>query len=974
MESAEQTRPAPRLAAPDFVGRAHEMKLLAQALTGEPAAVLIEGEAGVGKSRLIREYLATAPLRTLVASCPPYREPSTLAPIVDVLRQSRDTISTLPLTGLAGALRPLFPEWAADLPPAPEQLDDARASRHRLYRALSELIHTLGVDALVVEDVHWADDATLEFLLFLVSRQHAQPVSIVVTHRPEEVTDGSLVRRLSAHLPAGTTHLRITLTPLDQDNTAGMISSMLGGESVTDAFAAYMHAHTDGIPLAVEESMRLLGDRAHVIRRRGAWFRRSLAELQVPPTVRDTTLERTHRLSSTAQRVLFAVAVLGAADHALVSKVADVDADEVREGLVDGFDHGLLAEPERGRVTFRHALMGRAVYEAIPEPNRRHLHQAAGRALECAHPQPLAQLAHHFREAGETTQWATYAERTAERATASGDHTTAVAALHDLLSALDLPAQTRARVARMVGTAALARSDAVDDLHHRVVQTLREVLDFPGLSPRERAEIRNPLGRLLIVQGDAEAALHELEQAVEHLDHDPVGAARAMTYLGWAFAGPWPASTHRRWLRRAADVSTGVRSPIDRMSLDGDRAAALLMLGDESAWQLVAGLPTAADTATGRRKVARINANVGKGALLWGRYAEATHHLTTALTLAESEQVARLRVSIEVARADLDWFTGRWDGLAERVAELAETDRERTLVYLATVRLAARLDAATGDQQTAEEKFRLVLEEAGRLGAFDDTMEPSASLARQLLREGRVGEALEVTEQPIGMISTKGTWVWATSLAPARVEALLAAARSDDAARLVSSFARGLRSRRAPAPRAALAVCRALVIAAHGDHARAAAAFGRAARAWDALPHPYDALLTRERQASAWLTAGRQEHALGLLSEVRAGLERLGAVGDAERVAGLLRDRGARQSRWRGGRRGYGEQLSPREIEVVRLVVAGKTNREIAQQLSKSPRTVEGQVHSAMAKLDASSRTTLAVAAVKAGVVPEAED
>ncbi|HEX6335544.1 MAG TPA: LuxR C-terminal-related transcriptional regulator, partial [Jiangellaceae bacterium] len=72
--------------------------------------------------------------------------------------------------------------------------------------------------------------------------------------------------------------------------------------------------------------------------------------------------------------------------------------------------------------------------------------------------------------------------------------------------------------------------------------------------------------------------------------------------------------------------------------------------------------------------------------------------------------------------------------------------------------------------------------------------------------------------------------------------------------------------------------------------------------------------------------------------------------------------------------RGYGEQLSPREIEVVQLVVAGKTNRQIARRLSKSPRTVEGQIRSAMRKLDASSRTTLAIAAIKAGVVLGVED
>lgn len=972
--TAERANPVPWLSAPRFIGRAHELELLTRALADRPAAVLVEGEAGVGKSRLIREYLKTTGRRTLVATCPPYREPSTLAPIVNVLQHSRDTIAGLPLTGLAGALRPLFPEWAADLPPAPEPLDDPRASRHRLFRAMAALIDTLDADALVVEDIHWADEATLEFLLFLTSRPQSQPVGIVVTYRPEEVIDNSPVRRLAARLPAGPARVRITLQPLGPADTAGFISSMLGAESVTDAFAAFMHAHTDGIPLAIEESMRLLGDRAHLVHRDGAWVRRRLDELQVPPTVRDTTLERAQRLSPPAQRVLAAAAVLGAADERILAEVADLAADQVRAPLAEAFAHGLLVEPERERVAFRHALMGRAVYEAVPEPNRRHLHRVAGLALERTEPTPLAELTHHFREAGDTARWAAFAEQTADRAIRSGDHTTAVVLLHDLLSAVDLPAATRARVARTVATAALARSDAVDDLHHRVVHALRAVLDSAGLTRREQAEIRNPLGRLLILQGDADAALTELAQAVDYLDHDPFSAARAMTYLGWAIAGPWPASTHRRWLRRAANVAGEVRSPIDRMSLTGDRAAALLMLGDEAAWDLVAGLPSDAATGAERRKVARINANVGKGALMWGRYGEARDHLATALALAESEQVARLCYSIKASLADLDWFTGQWDGLAARVDDLADADRDRPVVYLTTVRLAARLDAASGRSRAAEQRFQLALDEAGRLGAVDDMMEPAAALGQLWLAEGRVADALRVTERAMEAIHTKRIWLWATELAPARVRALLAAGRCEEADVLVNRLARGLRGRRSPAPRAALALCRALVTAARGDEARAAAAFGRAARAWDALPRPYDALLSREMQGHALLAAGRKDAALDLLSEVRTGLGRLGATGAAKRVTLVLREHGIQARHWRGGRRGYGGRLSPREVEVVRLVVAGKTNREIAEQLSKSPRTVEGQVHSAMAKLSVTSRTTLAVAAVNAGVLSEAED
>jgi DNA-binding CsgD family transcriptional regulator len=249
-------------------------------------------------------------------------------------------------------------------------------------------------------------------------------------------------------------------------------------------------------------------------------------------------------------------------------------------------------------------------------------------------------------------------------------------------------------------------------------------------------------------------------------------------------------------------------------------------------------------------------------------------------------------------------------------------------------------------------------------------VEPAAALGRLWLGEGRVEEALAVTEEPIEPVTTKEIWVWATEIAPVRVEALVAAGRLDAAAALVAAYDRGMRGRDAPAPQAGLAVCRALLAAAQGRPA--AALFARAAQAWDRLPRPYDALRAREREAGCLLDAGQLDAGVERLSEVWQRLTDLGARADADRVARRLREHGADVRRpWRGGRRGYGSQPSPRELEVVRLVLAGKTNREIAQVLSKSPRTVAGQLGSVMRKLGVSSRTELAVRVVEAGLIPD---
>jgi hypothetical protein len=252
--------------------------------------VLIEGEAGIGKSRLVQEYLASAEGGALVACCPPFGRPHTLGPVADAFHQATDGVRGLGLSGLAGALRSLFPEWVAGLPPAPEPTEDATAARHRLFRALAELASCLGVSVIVAEDAHWADEATLEFLLFLASSPAAR-LGLVITVRPEDVPPGSLLPRL-ARLAAGSSGLRLALGPLDVGGTAGLVSSMLAADHLSDDFAAFLHEHTGGVPLAVEESVRLMAARADLKRRGGEWVRRELAELPVPPPVRDAVLDR----------------------------------------------------------------------------------------------------------------------------------------------------------------------------------------------------------------------------------------------------------------------------------------------------------------------------------------------------------------------------------------------------------------------------------------------------------------------------------------------------------------------------------------------------------------------------------------------------------------------------------------------------------------------------------------------------------
>jgi DNA-binding CsgD family transcriptional regulator len=963
----------PLISLPSFTGREIELAAIEDALAGSPTVVvLVEGEAGIGKTRLVQEFLAGrmgGQGRALPVACLPLRRPATLSPLVDGLRQAMASPAQLRLSGLAGALRPLLPEWAADLPAAPEPVDDAAAARHRLFRALAEVLDKMQVAVLVVEDVHWADEATLEFLLFLAAQQGPRP-SLVVTYRPEDVPAGSLLLRLSSRMPGGPAGIRLCLEPLTVGETSQLVSTMLDGSPLSAEFAAFLHQRTDGIPLAAEELVRLMHDRADLARRGGEWVRRSLAEITVPATIRDGVLERTGRLGEDAQTVLAAAAVLACpADERSLRAVAGLTARREDAALTELVGSGLLAQDRGGLVSFRHVLTERAVYEAVAAPQRRVMHRRAGQLLERHVPRPIAQLARHYREAGDSATWCGYAEQAIDLSLAAGDESAATGLILDLFTEADLPAAALVRLIKKLSYTAFPAA-RFDDL----IRPLRAALHAEKLDQRDEADVRLVLGRVLIARDDREAGRAELERAIPGLAHDPVEAARAMIMLGWPTATTWPASRHRQWLQRAAEVAAPMPRA-DQIDLTVERATALLLLGDETGWDVAAQLPDDGLTSRERRYVARGNANIGYTAILWGRYPQARRVLARGLELARAHGYLSYRDMILGSQLHLDFFEGNWDGLAERASLLAAAADVHPRLRLEALLVTGLVLAATGDREQAWASLEQKLASAREGQMVDEIIEPAAVLGRLALADGRTEDALRITEEPAAIVAGKGIWIWAADLGPARVRALVAAGRADEAAELVAMFSRGLPAATAPAASAALLQCGAILAEGRGDPGRAAGLYAEAAAAWQALPRPYDALLAAESQARCLLAAGQRELAVPVLSEALSGLSTLGARDDATRVIDTLNEIGVPTRRPRpGGRRGYGDQISPRELDVVRLIVGGQTNRQIAQALVLSPKTVANHVDSAMRKLGVSSRAALAARAVEDGIVSRKQD
>ncbi|MFE7750557.1 ATP-binding protein [Streptomyces sp. NPDC057428] len=954
----------PALCAPRFVGRDGEMDTLGSALGRTPVVVLIDGESGIGKTRLLREVLAFQAeqgRRALVGACLELRVPYTLGAVVDAVRDGLDNVAGLRLSGLGGALRPLFPEWADDLPPAPEALEDATAARHRLFRAFVEVLGRLDVAVLVLEDLHWADETTLEFLLFLVSRR-PQPVSVVLTFRRDEVPPDSLLWRLSSRVPSDAHAVRLTLGPLDVDETASFVSSMLAGEHVSAEFAAFVHERTEGGPLAVEETVRLMHDRADLIRRDGGWARRRLDRIEVPPTIRDAMLERVQRLRPDTRTVLYAVSVLsGPADYGTLRELTGLPEERFEALAAEALGCGLLREDRPGQWAFRHSLACHAVYDTIPAGERRAMHLRAGRALERWPLPPVAQLARHFRLAGDVEAAWRYTEEAADLCVQSGDVATSALLMHSLVATVSLPAAVLVRLVTKIQFQALSGSDP----YSAIIESLRSALGGQVLTPVEQASVRFQVGRVLMVAGEIEAGRREILTAVPHLSPGSPETARARVLLALPLGDPRPVSEHLRWLREAPALTPSMAS-LDRLHLSVERAFALLMLGEEAGWAAAREIPDDVVDPRAASIVASGHTNVGEEATRWGRYDEARARLAKGRTVAERHHLLDYLDSIASSRAHLDWFTGAWSGLAEQTARLVDDDSGVRLKDRCEAALVAGLlQAAAGDRDAATERLRFA--------ARDDQqrIEAAAALAQLSLRDGNVDEALRLTDEPAEIAVGGGLWSRAVEFAPARTGALVAAGRFARATDVVNTFEAALGDRDAPAPQASLVLCRAILAEADGRLADAATLFARAATAWEALPRPYDALLARERSARCLLAEGRDEAGLSLLSGVARALAELGAPNDADRIIRFLNLRGGEvPAVTRGrGRPGYGNRLSPRELTVARLLTEGLTNRQIAEALVVSAQTVASQVKSAMRKLDVTSRTALAVRVVESGLV-----
>ncbi|MFE0464795.1 AAA family ATPase, partial [Kitasatospora sp. NPDC058965] len=926
-----------------FVGRRPELAQLTLALHQPPAVLLVEGEAGIGKSRLIAEATAASPVPVLSGACHPVRDPVPFGPVLDALRRVGPLLPPPdrlpPSTGL---LAPLLPDLADRLPPCPGTGSAPGAGpatdRYRTAQAVHALLAALGELVLVVEDLHRADPATRELLL-LLALDPPPGLALVLSYRAEDLPPDTPALGAPYRRPPGVGGALLRPAPLTEGEVHELARAALGPLPTVPALAEVLYRRSEGVPLVAEEDLLALAETTDPTADPVA----ALEHADVPRGLQDEVTERLAALPPAGAAVVAAAAVLAVpADEALLAEVAALPAAEVADGLCAALRAAVLREDPPTRYGFRHGLAGRVAYRRLLGPARTALHRRAVAVLDAQQPRALDQLARHALALGDRSGWQQLAEAAAEQAVAAGDAGGAEELLRRLLAEPELDPDRRGRVALSLARIAANGTDSAAS-----IQTLTAMLADPRLAAGDRGEIRLTLGILIATHGGDRAGFDQLAVAVDELTDRPVRASRALVALAMNERGS------------EARLAAGRLDRADRLLADHpDEAAAAAVRatrltfrarqGDPTVWAGLAALPRADRNPEVVRQSARALFNTGDIAVELGHDQRAGQLLRESRRLARQAAIPYLECYSRIALLRLDGLAGHWDGLAERFAALGAEFPDLAMAGAERALLLGRLAAARGRLAVAQQEFAAAARFGERESQVTTALRAAAGLAGLRLAEGDTEQAAATLAPAVAALRTADAWARSADLLPVAVECALAGGDRRAADELVDQAEQGLTGVDAPAALAALAQAHGLLLAGR-DQAGARAACTEARELWWAIGRPYQATRAEEQLAVA-LAPVEPEAAADRLAAAEQSFLALGATSDAARCQRLQRDLGLGRTAT-PGRRGYGALLSPRELQVAELVAQGASNQDVAQALFLSPRTVERHVANLLRKL-----------------------
>jgi len=978
-----------------LVGRGEQLAMLEAALAPSrpegTSVVLIGGEAGVGKSRLMAEFTArsrAAGVRVLTGGCIELgTDGLPFAPFTAVLRElvhelGADGVAALLPGGATRDFARLLPEFGT----AGAEAGDAVA-RARLFEQMLTLLERLaesGPVALVVEDAHWADRSTRDLLAFLVGRQQIlDGVLIVVTYRSDEMHRTHPLRPLVAELGRLGWVERIELGRLDRIHADELVARIMG-QPPEPSLADEVYRRAEGNPLFIEELLES--------------GRVSGLVSGVPDSLRDLLLVSVRQLPEETQDVLRTASVGGQRNgHALLAAVTGLDDVTLSAALRFAVAANVLTADADG-YAFRHGLIREAILDDLLPGDHTRLHTRFAEALE-ADPglvppgRAVIEQAHHWYAAHDTlgalvSSWRAAAE--AGQALAHAEQLTLLARVLELWAKVPDAEQRigASQLSVLERATQVAQTAGESDRAAAFASAALDLID-PAAEPVRTALLLETRALLTRRSGEGET-VSDIQAALDLVPPGTDDAARArvlvsMARHAWHMDGPRATAAVDEALtlaRRAGDVgmeATALLEVAVIASRDGHDEQALDLLGQARV------LAERAGALEPQMYVVINESHVLAGI---GQHERAAEVARAGVARAEKYGLARSSgtfLAINVAEPLVS--LGRWDEATE-VIDYAlaqappQAGRQALLRQLAGEIALRRGDLAEAAQAAAVARAALGSVGIKRRGQY---VIPVARLEIELrLAEGKLAEALAAVAAAVADTDDRGLdlgcdprYAWPLLAASARVIAASAAdsrAAARDGARAADLLAplHALAGRMpvlGPVQRANEMTFRAEARRAERpEHAADQAArelldaFDAAASAWEAIGQPYALALALLPGAHAALAAGDRDSAAQRLARVTELGERLAArplLEQARTLARAARIRPSGPSAAPAAPLG----LTPREFEVLRLVADGRSNPEIAAQLYISAKTASVHVSSILAKVGVASRGEAAATA-----------
>ncbi|WP_239132777.1 helix-turn-helix transcriptional regulator [Paractinoplanes durhamensis] len=939
-----------------LVGREADLAQLRDALkrarSAEPSTVLVGGEAGVGKTRLVEEFcrtLAGEPVRVLCGQCLELGEEGLpFAPFAAAVRELVRAEGTAVLDGREREFARLLPE----LGPPPEPGD---ARRGLLFESVGALLERIGSDrpvVLIIEDLHWADRATRDLIGFLVRSARVPQLLLIGTYRTDELQRGHPLRAFLAELDRVRGVQRHEVDRLDRDGTAELLTQLLGVEP-TDRTVDSVNERAQGNPFFIEQ-FASAGDPGCS---------------DIPTSLRDLLLSRVDQLSEPAQQVLRVAAVGGTQfGHELLARVAGLGEAALESELRAIVAAQLIVFDPDGGYEFRHALVREAVHDDLLPGEHARLHGRYAEAIEAEpHLVPTGrvptELAHHWHAARDHPRALVAAKRAADAAGGSfafGEQARLLDRMLELWA--DVPeAESLLEMNHLdlLEEAALVAIDAGD--HKRALSLTRAALcDLDGeASPMRAARLLLRRAKLLRNEGKSDGRA-ECVEAHRLLGLAPHGAdrVRLLADLAHVYSSVdgEQASLIAQEAVAAASAEADLAATVAAEVAHGEVCAG--RLPPEEALLTIMAAAERARAAGDWSSLMHALVAISDTLYALGRYEESAAAAAEGVPHADRVGVSRTTgVFLRANHAEALIALGRWDEADTRLAEAARHDPPGRLA-LPWVRQRAWLRLARG-QDGAEPLVRQAtawlsktfLQAENRLYLLDLRI-------LQALRSGDLREAAEVARAAVAEpgVVEQPRYSWPLLATVARVavdvgDPALATAVAEAAARVPC---------RHPAERGFAAQVRA-------ELSGGVELWHHAVEAWRADGHRYELAVALLGLAEA--QAADRGAAAETLDEVSAVAEELGAGPLLAAADALGRRLGVRAS-VAVVVPGV-EALTAREREVLRLVAEGLSNSRIAASLYISPKTASVHVSRIIAKLQVTNRGEAAAAAHRLGMLTD---